>query len=107
MLDPKTARTAIFLAKAYDHKIRRAIIELLMNNPSGLYVADIYLHPSMAKNNRPMEQSLCSQHLTWLRKYKIVNTERQGRQIKYSISTETVKRAGDLMKQLAQLAKAA
>ena len=103
LLDYATARTAIFLAKAYSHQIRRQILERLLACPDGSNVTDLYTKIKITKT-RYMEQSVCSLHLAWLRKYNLVTSERRGKERIYRINRSTVEPLGDLLSQLAALA---
>lgn len=104
LLNPSTARAAIFLAKAFSHPLRSKILNLLLAKPEGSSVTDIYTAPVMRQGKRQLEQSVCSQHLQWLRKYKLVTTTRNGKQIIYSINREMVAKTGSLISDLAKLA---
>ncbi len=68
------------ILRALNHKLRQQIIRLLDENKK-MTVTEIYVQLRL-------EQSVASQHLAILRRAGIVKTEREGKLIFYTISTE-------------------
>lgn len=68
------------ILRAINHKLRQQIIRLLDENKR-MTVTEIYVQLRL-------EQSVASQHLAILRRAGIVKTERDGKFIYYTISTE-------------------
>ena len=68
------------ILRALNHKLRQQIIRLLDENKK-MTVTEIYVQLRL-------EQSVASQHLAILRRAGIVKTEREGKFIFYTISTE-------------------
>src|SRR5580658_2849337 len=68
------------ILRAINHKLRQQIIRLLDENKR-MTVTEIYVQLRL-------EQSVASQHLAILRRAGIVKTERDGKFIFYTISTE-------------------
>jgi DNA-binding transcriptional ArsR family regulator len=67
----------------------------LMENKPGIIVTEIY-----AKLR--LEQSVASQHLGILRKAGIVNTQREGKMIRYSLNKERIKEIDSLLAKIVQ-----
>lgn len=86
-------RKAAMVLRALNHKLRQRIIELLAENKS-MTVTDIYV-------KLRLEQSVASQHLAILRKASVVQTERQGKFIFYSLNKERLTEIGGLVDELA------
>lgn len=108
LIDRATARKAIFMAKTLEHQDRQRILaHLLAAGGAGCTVTNIYT--ADAFRNRPadqggeMEQSECSQHLSWLRRHGYVTTERQGKHIIYTANTAIIMAAEVAMTALAAL----
>jgi DNA-binding transcriptional ArsR family regulator len=74
-LDMLLYRKARLVLKSIDHPLRLKIMRLIHSNRE-MNVTDIY------KKLR-LEQSVTSQHLTWLRDARVVTTKRDGN--KYAI----------------------
>lgn len=70
-------RTAALAMRAINHGLRQKIIELI-EAESSINVTDIY-------TRLRIEQSVASQHLAILRQVGIVKTDREGKEIYYSI----------------------
>ncbi len=77
-LDYAELRKAVLVLRAVNHKLRQRIIDLLEESDS-LTVTDIYI-------KLRLEQSVASQHLAILRRAGVVDTERQGKFIHYSLN---------------------
>lgn len=92
-LDYAELRKAVLVLRAINHKLRQRIIDLLEENES-MTVTDIYI-------KLRLEQSVASQHLAILRRAGVVNTERQGKFINYSLNKERLAQISNLVDELA------
>lgn len=70
--------------RALDHKLRQDILRFLSGG-DGANVTSIY-------TTLKIEQSVASQHLAILKKAKVVNTKRNGKEIIYSINQPGIDR---------------
>ena len=93
-LDYAELRKAVLVLRAVNHKLRQRIIDLLEENKS-MTVTDIYI-------KLRLEQSVASQHLAILRRAGVVNTDRQGKYIYYSLNKDRLEQISKLVEQLAQ-----
>lgn len=75
---PKIKAAALAL-RAVNHKLRQQILEVINKSGNRMSVSDIYI-------SLRLEQSVASQHLAILRRCRIVETERQGKVIFYSVN---------------------
>lgn len=71
-------KKAITTLKALDHNLRQDILTFIRNNPN-TPVTNIYV-------KLRIEQSVTSQHLGILRKAGVLKTERDGKNILYSVN---------------------
>ncbi|MCB9264367.1 MAG: helix-turn-helix transcriptional regulator [Lewinellaceae bacterium] len=92
-LDYAELRKAVLVLRAVNHKLRQRIIDLLEENDS-MTVTDIYI-------KLRLEQSVASQHLAILRRAGVVNTERQGKFINYSLNRDRLAQISRLVDELA------
>lgn len=92
-LDYSDLRKAVLVLRAVNHKLRQRVIDLLEDGDT-LTVTDIYI-------KLRLEQSVASQHLAILRRAGVVNTERQGKFIYYSINKNRLAQIGTLVEDLA------
>jgi ArsR family transcriptional regulator, virulence genes transcriptional regulator len=69
--------------RAIDHSLRQEMLALIHKNER-MIVTDLY-------ESLKIEQSVASQHLAILRKANIVNTERAGKKIFYSVNYQRIK----------------
>jgi DNA-binding transcriptional ArsR family regulator len=92
-LDYSDLRKAVLVLRALNHKLRQRVIDLLEDGET-LTVTDIYIRLRL-------EQSVASQHLAILRRAGVVNTERQGKFIYYSINKNRLAQIGTLVEDLA------
>ena len=69
--------------RAINHPLRRQMLELLHQNVR-MTVTEVFI-------KLRLEQSVASQHLAILRKAIMVNTERQGKFIFYSVNYQRIK----------------
>jgi len=92
-LDYAELRKAVLVLRAVNHKLRQRIIDLLEEQDS-MTVTDIYI-------KLRLEQSVASQHLAILRRAGVVDTERQGKFINYSLNKERLAQISRLVDELA------
>lgn len=92
-LDYAELRKAVLVLRAVNHKLRQRIIDLLEVNES-MNVTDIYI-------KLRLEQSVASQHLAILRRAGIVDTERNGKFINYSLNRDRLAQISRLVEELA------
>jgi ArsR family transcriptional regulator, virulence genes transcriptional regulator len=92
-LDYADLRKAVLVLRAVNHKLRQRIIDLLEENET-MTVTDIYI-------KLRLEQSVASQHLAILRRAGVVNTERQGKFIYYSLNRDRLAQISTLVEDLA------
>lgn len=78
------------LLRAIAHPLRMKILEFIDQNQS-INVNKIY-------NTLNLEQSITSQHLRILRAADLVNTEREGKYIHYSVNYDKVAEANDAVR---------
>lgn len=91
-LDYAELRKAVLVLRAVNHKLRQRIIDLLEENES-MTVTDIYI-------KLRLEQSVASQHLAILRRAGVVDTERQGKFINYSLDKDRLAQISRLVEEL-------
>ena len=94
LLNYAELRKAVLVLRAVNHKLRQRIIGLLEEN-NEMTVTDIYI-------KLRLEQSVASQHLAILRRAGVVSTERQGKDIYYSLDKERLKQINRLVEELAE-----
>lgn len=86
ILAPSIARAANLLTRAYSHKIRITMMQLLEKN-GRLCVSDFYEKRECVKAiGERLEQSMVSQHLAILRRANLVKAERDGKRIHYELT---------------------
>ncbi len=93
LLDYTELRKAVLVLRAINHKLRQRVINLLEENQR-MTVTDIYI-------KLRLEQSVASQHLAILRKAGVVQTERQGKYIFYTLDKERINQISRLVEELA------
>lgn len=93
LLDYVELRKAVLVLRAINHKLRQRVINLLEENQR-MTVTDIYI-------KLRLEQSVASQHLAILRKAGVVQTERQGKYIFYTLDKERINQISRLVEELA------
>ena len=92
-LDYLELRKAALVLRAVNHKLRQRIIDLLEEN-GRMTVTDIYV-------KLRLEQSVASQHLAILRRAGVVQTDRQGKFIYYSLDKDRLGQISSLVEELA------
>ena len=93
-LDYGDLRKAVLVLRAVNHDLRQAMINLLAEKGQ-MTVTDIYV-------KLRLEQSVASQHLAILRRAGVVNTQRDGKYIYYSINPERLGQIRRLIDELAE-----
>jgi len=83
-MDYLAVKDASMIIRSIKNKLRQEILNMLEENRR-MKVTDIYVKLNI-------EQSITSQHLAILRRAKIVNTERQGREIYYSLNFKQIQK---------------
>jgi DNA-binding transcriptional ArsR family regulator len=83
LIDTLTLKKAAGHLRAINHKLRQQMLHLLHQNVR-MTVTQLYV-------KLRLEQSVASQHLAILRKAKLVNAERDGKFIFYSVNYQTIK----------------
>ena len=91
-LDYNMLRQAVLVLRAVNHKLRQSIIQLLEENKK-MTVTEIYI-------KLRLEQSVASQHLAILRRAGVVNTDREGKHIFYSLNPKRIKEIAILVDDL-------
>jgi ArsR family transcriptional regulator, virulence genes transcriptional regulator len=91
-IDFLNLKKAALILRALNHKLRQQIIKLI-DEQRKMTVTEIYV-------KLRLEQSVASQHLAILRRAGIVKTEREGKFIYYSISTERIAQVGSFVTDL-------
>lgn len=91
-LDYAELRKAVLVLRAVNHKLRQRMIHLLEDH-EGMTVTDIYV-------KLRLEQSVASQHLAILRRAGVVQTERQGKFILYSLNKDRIAQISRLVDDL-------
>lgn len=91
-LDYAELRKAVLVLRAVNHKLRQQIIDLLEKN-NEMTVTDLYV-------KLRLEQSVASQHLAILRRAGVVETERNGKFIYYSVDKDRMKQIGGIVEEL-------
>lgn len=94
VLDYVELRKAAMVLRAVNHKLRRRIIDLLEATGS-MTVTDLYV-------KLRLEQSVASQHLAILRKAGVVNTNRQGKFIYYSLNQTRIAQIARIIDELVE-----
>jgi DNA-binding transcriptional ArsR family regulator len=91
-LDHNVLRRSVLVLRAINHDLRQRIIKLI-DDHGRLTVTEIYV-------KLRLEQSVASQHLALLRRAGVVNTERDGKFIYYSVNKERIAEISRLLKEL-------
>ena len=91
-IDYYSIKKAALVLRALNHKLRQQIIRTINENKK-LTVTDLYV-------KLRLEQSVASQHLAILRKTGIVNTEREGKFIYYTINSARIEAINEFVRNL-------
>ena len=92
ILEVYKIRKASLILKAINHKLRQAALEVIYEHKR-ITVTELY---AILK----IEQSVASQHLAILRRAEILNTERAGKFIFYSINHNRLGEINDFVRDL-------
>jgi DNA-binding transcriptional ArsR family regulator len=90
--DAQLVNKAAVVLRAVNHQLRQQMIRHI-HQQGRMNVTDLYV-------KLRLEQSVASQHLAILRKAGFVVTQREGKQIFYSINYEKLKQVQALVKQI-------
>ncbi len=93
-IDNNTLRDAVAVLRAINHPLRQKMIKLL-DQSKGLTVTEIYI-------KLRLEQSVASQHLAILRNVGVLNTDRDGKFIQYTVNSDRLKEISHLMDAIVQ-----
>ena len=85
-------KKAALIFRAINHKLRQQLLELI-HKRTRIRVTDIFV-------KLRLEQSVVSQHLAILRKADLVDTEREGKAIFYSINYDRLKQLERVVEEL-------
>lgn len=91
-LDYAELRKAVLVLRAINHKLRQRIIDLLEEHEA-MTVTEIYV-------KLRLEQSVASQHLAILRRAGVVQTDRSGKFIHYSLNKDRIEQISRLVEEL-------
>lgn len=91
-LDYNALKKAAMVLRALNHKLRQQLLKLIEEEKK-ITVTEIYVRLRL-------EQSVASQHLAILRKAGIVNTERDGKFIFYTINYNRIDEISQFVKDL-------
>ena len=91
-VDLHNLKKAAMVLRAINHKLRQQILKLI-DESGKMTVTEIYV-------KLRLEQSVASQHLAILRKAGFVKTERDGKFIYYSVSSERLEELNKFVKEL-------
>jgi DNA-binding transcriptional ArsR family regulator len=91
-IDVLPLKKAALILRAINHKLRMQILKLVHAHKK-LTVTEIYV-------KLRLEQSVASQHLAILRRAGLVNTEREGKFIYYSVNHDRLAELQRLSKEL-------
>lgn len=91
-IDYHTVKKAALVLRALNHKLRQQIVKTIHENHR-LTVTELYV-------KLRLEQSVASQHLAILRKTGIVNTQREGKFIFYTLNMSRIESINKFVKNL-------
>ena len=91
-VDLLNLKKASLILRAINHKLRQQILKLI-DESGKITVTEIYV-------KLRLEQSVASQHLAILRKAGIVNTERDGKFIFYTVNYKRIDEISQFVKDL-------
>ena len=91
-MDYTALKKAALVLRALNHKLRQQLLKLIEEEKK-ITVTEIYVRLRL-------EQSVASQHLAILRKAGIVNTERDGKFIFYTINYKRIDEISQFVKDL-------
>ena len=88
-------RKAMLILRSFDHNHSMQILQLLADNGE-MIVTDIY-------RLLRIEQSVASQRLAWLRKAGVVEFNKNGKYVRYSINSERLDRVVSIISKMAAM----
>ncbi|CAN5221737.1 N/A [soil metagenome] len=91
-VDYNALKKAALVLRALNHKLRQQLLKLIEDEKK-ITVTEIYVRLRL-------EQSVASQHLAILRKAGIVNTERDGKFIFYTVNYKRIDEISQFVKDL-------
>lgn len=91
-VDFQALKKAALVLRALNHKLRQQLLKLIEDEKK-ITVTEIYVRLRL-------EQSVASQHLAILRKAGIVNTERDGKFIFYTVNYKRIDEINHFVKEL-------
>lgn len=91
-VDYNALKKAALVLRALNHKLRQQLLKLIEEEKK-ITVTEIYVRLRL-------EQSVASQHLAILRKAGIVNTERDGKFIFYTVNYKRIDEISQFVKDL-------
>ena len=91
-VDYHALKKAALVLRALNHKLRQQLLKLIEDEKK-ITVTEIYVRLRL-------EQSVASQHLAILRKAGIVNTERDGKFIFYTVNYKRIDEISHFVKEL-------
>jgi DNA-binding transcriptional ArsR family regulator len=91
-VDYQALKKAALVLRALNHKLRQQLLSLIEEEKK-ITVTEIYVRLRL-------EQSVASQHLAILRKAGIVNTQRDGKFIYYTVNFNRIEEIDTFVKQL-------
>jgi len=97
VIDVHQLKKAALILRAVNHKLRQEIMQLLHANQR-MAVTAVYI-------KLRLEQSVASQHLAILRKAGFVTTQREGKQIFYSVNYDRLNHVTEQAKTLIEMNK--
>jgi DNA-binding transcriptional ArsR family regulator len=92
LLDYAALRESVLVLRAVNHPLRKKIMNMLQEYGE-ITVTDIYV-------KLRTEQSVASQHLAILRRAGVVDTDRQGKHIFYSLNLKRLSQINTITEQL-------
>lgn len=92
LLDYPKLREAVLTFRGVNHKVRQRMLDIMEANGK-VSVTDLYI-------KLRMEQSQTSQHLAILRRAGVVNAERQGKIIFYSVNHKRLNQINKIAQEL-------
>ncbi len=93
-LDYEVLRRSVLILRAVNHHLRQQMIQLLEEEDK-LTVTEIYI-------KLRLEQSVASQHLAILRRAGVVDTEREGKYIYYTLDKDRIGEISSFIEELVQ-----
>lgn len=90
--DLHTLKKAVLVLRSVNHALRQEMIDLIEANAK-MTVTEIYV-------KMRIEQSVASQHLALLRRSGVLATERDGKNIYYTVNKDRITEINQVLKEL-------